>query len=125
MSSANITFAAICWLCSLIFGLIAFWAFKRKDPMHFWSGSTVMHEEISDIPAYNRANGLMWVAYALSLAVVGLLSLFNIKAGSILLVVICFPGLAVLIAVYNKIYKKYKANMIICKTGKSKSKSNQ
>lgn len=32
MSFENVMFAAICWLCALIFGLIALWAFKRKTP---------------------------------------------------------------------------------------------
>ena len=34
MSSENIIFAVICWLCSLIWGNCSL-AFKRKDPMHF------------------------------------------------------------------------------------------
>lgn len=123
MSFANIIFAAICWLCSLIFGVIALWAFKRKDPMHFWSGTTVKAEDISDIPSYNRANSLMWAAYAGSMLVTGLLSLFSIEAGSILLVIVCVPGLAVLIAVYNKIYKKYKNDSIVFKADKTKSKT--
>ena len=121
LSFTNITFAAICWACSLIFGLVSLWAFRRKDPMHFWAGSTVMPEEISDIPAYNRANGLMWAAYAVSMAAAGLLSLLSIEAGSILLVVICIPGLVILIAAYNKIYKKYRVNAIVYKTSKPKS----
>lgn len=95
MSDANILFAVICWMCSLIFWGIAIWAFKRKDPMHFWSGSTVRPEEIRDIPAYNRANGIMWSIYAACLLMAGLVSLFSIKTGSILLFIIFLPGIAV------------------------------
>lgn len=108
MSDANILFAVICWMCSLIFWGIAIWAFKRKDPMHFWSGSTVRPEEIRDIPAYNRANGIMWSIYAACLLMAGLVSLFSIKTGSILLFIIFLPGIAVLIITYNRIYKKYR-----------------
>lgn len=108
MSSANIIFAVITWLTSLIFGVIAVWAFKRKDPMHFWSGSTVKPEEIKDIPAYNRANAYMWGVYTLCMVVSGVLSLFNIALGAILLVIICVPGIFVLIVVYNRIYNKYR-----------------
>lgn len=104
----NILFAAICWLCSLIIGLVALWAFKRKDPMHFWSGSTVKPEEISDIPAYNRANGLMWAIYAGFMAATGILSLFNIIIASILLLLISVPGIFVLVIGYNRIYQKYR-----------------
>lgn len=123
MSSANIMFAATCWLCSLVFWVIAVWAFKRKDPMHFWSGSTVKPEEITDIRSYNRANGLMWAAFAGCTVAVGILSLFNIKAGSILLGVLFVPGLVVLIITYNKIYNKYKSPSVTYKINRSSEKT--
>jgi len=122
MPSANIIFAATCWLCSLIFGAIALWAFKRKDPMHFWSGTTVKPEEITDIPSYNRANGLMWTIYAICMVVTGILSLFSIIIGTILLVIICLPRIAVLIFAYNRIYNKYKSESVSYKTNESISK---
>jgi len=116
MPFANIISAVACWLCALIFGLIALWAFKRKDPMHFWSGSTVRPEEISDIPAYNRANGLMWAIYTVCMVITGILSLFSIKIGVILLIILCVPGIIVLIIVYNRIYNKYKSAPVANKT---------
>jgi len=91
--------------------------------MHFWSGSTVKPEEITDIPAYNRANGLMWTIYAISMVVTGILSLFSIKTGAVLLVVISIPGTAVLIFAYYRIYKKYRSTSVIKKTDSSVSKS--
>jgi hypothetical protein len=123
MSSENIIFAVICWLCSLIFGVIALWAFKRKAPMHFWSGSTVRPEEITDIPSYNRANGLMWAIYAVCMFVTGILSLFSIKVGAVLLVIVCVPGIAVLIFVYNRIYNKYRSTSVTYKTDDSALKT--
>ncbi len=123
MSFANIIFAVVCWLCSLIFGAIALWAFKRKEPMHFWSGSTVRPEEIADIPSYNRANGLMWGIYTVCMVVTGIVSLFSTKIGAILLVIICVPGIAVLIFSYNRIYNKYKSTAVIYKTDSSTSKT--
>ncbi len=123
MSFANIIFAATCWLCSLIFGVIALWAFKSKDPMHFWSGSTVRPEEIADIPSYNRANGLMWAIYTVCMFVTGILSLFSIKIGAILLVIICVPGIVVLIVAYNRIYNKYRSTPVSYKTDDSTSKT--
>ena len=100
----------VCSFCSLVFGLIALWSFKRKDPMHFWSGITVKPEEIADIPAYNRANGMMWALYALAIFLSGVLTLFSESAGAILLMVILLPGLGVLIFVYYRIYNKYKTS---------------
>lgn len=94
--------------CSMVFGLIALWAFKRKDPMHFWSGTTVKPEEISDIRAYNKANGIMWLVYSLGMLTSGVLSLFGEFAGGIFMATLCFPGLGVLIITYYRIYNKYK-----------------
>lgn len=123
MSFSNIIFALICWLCSFIFGVIALWAFKRKDPMHFWSGSTVRPEEIADIPSYNRAKGLMWAIYTLCMVVTGIFSLFSIITGVILLIIICVPGIMVLIVTYNRIYNKYKSTSVTYKTDVSTSKT--
>ena len=123
MSSSNILFAAICWLCSFVYGAIAIWAFKSKGPMHFWSGSTVSPEEITDIPSYNRANGWMWTIYTIGMIMSGILSFFNIIIGAILLVVICVPGTIVLIIAYNWIYKKYKNTSATCKIESSKTKT--
>lgn len=111
----NIAFAMICWVCALIFASIALWAFKREDPMHFWSGSTVKVEEITDIRAYNRANGWMWTIYAISMVVTGIVSLFNDKIGVVLLVIICVPGIVVLVMVYKRIYNKYRNRSSIAK----------
>jgi hypothetical protein len=122
MSSSNIFFAAICWLCSFIFGAIAIWAFKSKKPMHFWSGSTVSPEEITDIPSYNRANGWMWTIYTIGMIMSGILSLFSIMIGAVLLVVIGIPGTIALIITYNRIYKKYKNTSASCKIDRSTTK---
>jgi hypothetical protein len=110
-------------LCSLIFGVIAFWAFKRKDPMHFWSGSTVMPEEIVDIHSYNRANGLMWAIYTACMVVTGILSLYNIIIGAILLGIISVPGIGVLIIAYNRIYNKYRSSSVTNKSNDSIAKT--
>ncbi|MEM5768635.1 MAG: hypothetical protein AAGU32_10175 [Bacillota bacterium] len=123
MSFANIIFAAICWLCSLIFGVIALWAFKRKDPMHFWSGSTVRPEEIADIPSYNRANGLMWAVYAACMVVTGILSLFSTIIGAVLLAILCVPGIVVLVVTYNRIYHKYRSAPAAYRADDSTSKT--
>ncbi|WP_238917457.1 hypothetical protein [Clostridium sp. YIM B02555] len=123
MDFGNIIFAAICCLCSLIFGVIALWAFKRKDPMHFWSGTTVRPEEITDIPSYNRANGLMWTIYTICMVITGVFSLFSILTGAILLIILCIPGTVVLIVAYNRIYNKYKSTSFIYRTDELTAKT--
>lgn len=123
MSLSNVLFAVVCFICSLIFGVFALWAFKRNDPMHFWSGRIVRPEEISDIRSYNRANGIMWIIYTVCMMVTSLVSLFSIKLGTFLLVIICVPGVIVLIAIYNRIYRKYRVTSVIYENDKSTSKT--
>ena len=61
--------ARIIWLTvmppiSAFFTVYRIYAWRREKPMWFWSGSTVRESEISDISAYNKANGIMWIVYS-------------------------------------------------------------
>ena len=47
--------------CSALITGFGIYAWNRKKPMWFWSGSSVKENEISDIRAYNHANGVMWI----------------------------------------------------------------
>ena len=84
---------------SLLFTGIGIYAWRRKKPMWFWSGSTVKESEISDVAAYNRANGIMWLVFSLILW--GSTVLGAIIAG-------CLIGVPILPIVYGKIYRKFK-----------------
>jgi uncharacterized membrane protein YjjB (DUF3815 family) len=100
--------AVTCWLCALIIGVCALWISKRRKPIHFFTGSTVEPEEVTDIPAYNRANALMWTIYAACFVVVGTLSFFNSIAGLILMLVLFIPCIIPMYFFHKRIYKKYK-----------------
>jgi len=104
----TIVFSVIVWLCGIIFFIIGIFAWKRKTPMHFWSGTEVKESEISDIPAYNRANGIMWTVYSTGYLISGCLALVReTYAGILLLVALCFPGIILLVYTYQKIYRCY------------------
>ena len=77
--------------------------------MHFWAGTIVRPEEISNIEAYNKANGMMWILYGSAYILAGLFSLiFNVYIGAFMIVFMLMPGLVILIMVYKKIYNKYR-----------------
>ena len=92
----------------LLFTGIGIYAWRRKKPMWFWSGSTVNETEISDVAAYNRANGIMWLVFSLILWGSTIIGAMNMKAGGILLMAGCTVGVPVLPIVYGKIYRKFK-----------------
>lgn len=93
---------------SALFTGIGIYAWKRKKPMWFWSGSTVSEDEITDIPAYNRANGIMWICYSLVFWISTIMGLFELAAAGIVLIAGCLCGFPLLIIAYGRIYKKYK-----------------
>ena len=95
-------------LAAFFTGLGVF-AMRREKPMWFYSGSEVKAWQIRDVPAYNRANGIMWIVFSLGFWVAALLGCFNVPAGGVLVMVTCLVGIPGLVIAYNRIYKKYKA----------------
>ena len=104
---------SIAWLvimipiCLLMTGLGVF-AMRREKPMWFFSGTKVKPEEITDVPAYNRANGIMWIVYALAFWISTGVGLVNMKAGGIMLVIVSVGGSLMLMFAYHRIYEKYR-----------------
>ena len=98
--------------CAMLFQGIALWAEQRKEPVHFYSGTTVDPRTISDIPAYNRANARLWKLYAIPYWLSGLLSLLGIwveyclMAGVICLLIGGIPGSFWLIFRYEGIHRE-------------------
>ena len=117
MNAGKIFGAIIMALCgfgcgALFFG-IGVWATKRKDPMHFYSGTTVDPKTISNVPAYNRANGRMWKQFSVPFWMCGVLAIGSLWADwcavgyTILIFLGSIAGGVWLVLRYNKIRKKY------------------
>ena len=104
----NIVWLIIMIPVSALFTGLGIYAFKRKAPMWFWSGSSVNEEEITDVPAYNRANGIMWLAFSALLWLSTVLGMLNMKSGGICLIIACTVALPLLPLVYSRICKRYK-----------------
>lgn len=94
--------------CSALFSIIGVYAFFRKKHMWFWSMSTVDETEIADIPAYNRANGIMWIVFSIPLWLSAFLGSRHAIISLILIILSCVIGLPALVIVYKRIYAKYK-----------------
>ena len=94
---------------SALFTGLGIYALKSRKPMWFWSGTTVKENEITDIPAYNRANGIMWLVFSLGFWAAAILGCFHVPAAGILVMVTCLLGIPGLLIAYNRIYKKYRA----------------
>ena len=100
-------FAFCVGLCAATFTGIGVFALRRQEPMWFWSGSMVRREELTDVAAYNRANGIMWLTYAAVYWLCIPVGMVNSTAGGIALVVVSIAGGGLLVVAYQKIYAKY------------------
>ena len=105
--------------CGALFFGMGVYAGKLKKPMHFWSGSAVDPKTISNVPAYNRANGKMWKQFSVPFWMCGVLAIGSLWADwcavgyTILIFLGSIAGGVWLVLRYNKIRKKYavtKAN---------------
>ena len=104
---------SIVMLCILVplaafFTGIGIFAWTRKKPMWFWSGSTVKENETSDVPAYNRANGIMWICFSLIYWVAAVLGIFKVDAAGVVIGAGTLVGIVMLIVAYKKIYNRYR-----------------
>lgn len=113
MNARGLKMEQIIWLIIMIpvstfFTGIGIFAWKRKKPMWFWSGSTVSEKDILDVPAYNRANGIMWIAYSTVFWLSTILGMMHIGIAGLVLFIGCLAGLPLLVIAYNRIYTRYR-----------------
>ena len=101
--------------CGSLFSWIGSWADKRKDPMHFWTGSVVDPGTITDISVYNKANARMWKRYAAPYWVTGWCGFgcflnypMAVAVGILLIGSASTVGIIWLICAYKRIEKQYK-----------------
>ena len=94
--------------CSLLFTGIGIYAWRRRKPMWFWSGSSVREDEITNVKAYNRENGIMWICYSAVFWISTIMGIRSVSIAGIVLAVGCLGGLPLLVIAYNRIYRKYK-----------------
>ena len=93
---------------SALFTGIGIYAMKRKEPMWFWSGSSVSKENITDVAAYNRANGIMWLCFSGIFWIAVILGFLKRESAGIYSVAGCLLGVLLLPVTYERIYKKYR-----------------
>lgn len=94
--------------CAALFLGLGIYACRLKKPMWFWSGTAVDPATITDIPAYNRANGRMWMTYSLWYWGSCLAYAFSPIAAVVLLMVGGTLGTILLMRAYHRIENRYK-----------------
>ncbi|MCR5230841.1 MAG: hypothetical protein K6D03_12020 [Solobacterium sp.] len=105
---STIVFLFIMIPCSLLFTFLGIYAWNRREPMWFWSGTSVKSEEISDVPAYNRANGIMWIAFSGIFWLSVIMGFFSPKTAGLVMLAGIPAGGIMLVFAYSRIYEKYR-----------------
>ena len=105
----NLIWLSIMIPTSLLFTCIGIYAWMRKKSMWFWAGDTVPEDEITDVCAYNRANGIMWLCFSLLLWIGTTIGIcHSIILGSNIILADSTVGLVLMMITYTFIRKKYK-----------------
>lgn len=92
-----------------VYVLLGIFSLNLKSPMWFWSGSKVNENEIKDIKAYNRANGIMWISFGTVFWINAFLGKIKSEFAEIFLTITLVAFAPLMIICYKLIYKKYKA----------------
>ena len=107
INMGNLIWLIIMIPSSLLFTCIGIYAWMRKKPMWFWAGDTVPEDEITDVCAYNRANGIMWLCFSLfALDRDNIGACYSIILGTNIILADSTVGLVLMMITYTFIRKK-------------------
>ena len=102
-----VTFSMAAIFSGLVFVAVGIWAFCRKTPMHFWAGSTISPEAITDVKKYNRANGFMWIFAALPMISAPIIAYFDFSLAITIFSIAVPLTVVLLIVAHIFIYKLF------------------
>ena len=109
MMAETVIFSVILLISAAPIIIIGIVQYRSKDPVGFWSGKNPpKREQITDVQAYNRKHGLMWIVYG-----VGLLLCFvcGLPFGGLITGYLCMievmGGILIMVAYHNKLNRVY------------------
>lgn len=107
----SIISGVIMGFCALIMITIGISQWKSKKPVGFYTGEKAPEEkELSDVPAWNKRHGMMWIMYGVCILfawICGLLLGDDLLALIPFLICVILP-IPVMIAYHHKLVKKYR-----------------
>lgn len=104
----NLIYPAVMWAVGAMLVGLGIYARRRKRPMWFWTGEHISPDEVSDVAAFNRANGRMWQLSSVLFWIAGLVEFWYPQAALIFFALACTVGIAWVMWYHNKIDEKYK-----------------
>lgn len=109
METSSIFTIVIMFLCGLLFVGIGISSIKSKEPVGFYTGvKPPKAEQLSDVEAWNRKHGFMYISYGIGIMVCWFGFLFNEIAGFFTVLGIVLGGVFYLMIGHHRLEKKYK-----------------
>jgi len=102
----SIVVTFICVLPLLAVGILQY---HSKAPVGFWAGKKPPEpEQVTDVRAYNRRHGIMWIAYGAGFFLMFLTGLpFGGIAAAAASGLECFGGICLMIWYHSRLDRKY------------------
>ncbi|MEE0830236.1 MAG: hypothetical protein UIM26_02095 [Longicatena sp.] len=97
----------VCLGCGLVFYVLGIYASKLEKPMHFYTGTQIDANTITDIRQYNQENARMWKWYSLWYFVAGIVGIWSTFLCVAFMCLGCSVGIVLLVIKYHRILKKY------------------
>ena len=95
-------------VCAAIFVARSVMAWRGGEPARLLSFMEVKPEEIIDVPAYNRANGIMWLCFSGIFLVSAVIGLFSAKAAGWFTLIGVPLGCVALFVAFLRIFTRFK-----------------
>ena len=109
MIAETVITSVILLVCMAPIIIIGISQYRSKNPVGFWSGKEPpKKEQITDVEAYNRKHGLMWILYGIGFIVCFVCGLpFGGEIAAYLCMIEVIGGLFGMIGYHNKLNRMY------------------
>ena len=109
MTTEIISCMIITFFCTLPLFLFGIVQIKSDRPVVFWAGKEPpKKEQVTDVRAYNKKHGLMWILYGVGFDVCFFVGIFfGGEIAAVLAGAECLGGLLLMILCHNKLEEKY------------------
>lgn len=109
MNAEGIVSMAVLLVCTAPILIIGIVQYRSRSPVGFWSGvKPPKKEEVTDIRAYNRKHGIMWILYGLGFMLCFLSGIpFGGEAAAVAAGAECIGGLFVMIVYHKRLDRIY------------------
>ena len=109
MGEHIIIIIVLAW-CAFIMIVVGVFQMKSKEPVGFYTGEKpIKKEQVSDVEAWNKKHGMMWIAYGVGMVLAYLVGclLANKEVSYIILLTVTLGAIPVMIVYHHWMKKKY------------------